>query len=322
MTWNRRTVMLGIAGAGLVEPAANSAPASFFRGLYPIAQTPFTPGDRLDHAALARQVDFCQRNGVPGLIWPQLASDWEMLNESERLAGAVSLLKAARGTSVKVVIGIQARDRKLSTALRFANHAMAHGAAAIISLPLEGASEDSMVDYYKAVGAATPLPLVLQTHGAMSIDLVERVYREVPTLACVKDEAGEPLDRIGPIRKMTGGKVAIFAGKGCVAMLNEMMLGFDGYCPSMFCTDLFQRVFELWNSGRRKEATELFGRIMALRSIPGVMPYLMVLRGIFPADVAYRNPPNRKKKPFALSEDEKALVRQTYDAVIRPYTRG
>lgn len=325
MNANRRDLVLGMAVAGVYAGmagySASAASPSFFRGLFPIAQTPFTPADKLDLVALARQVDFCRRTGVPGLVWPQLASDWEMLDDAERLAGAETLLQAAKGTPVRVVIGVQARDGKLSTAQRFATHAAAHGAPAIISLPPGGADEDAMAAYYKAVGASVPLPLVLQTQKTMSVDLVDKVYQQVPTLGCIKDEAGEPLDRIGPIRKLTDGKVAIFAGKGCVAMLNEMMLGFDGYCPSMFCADIFQRTFELWNAGRRKEATEMFGRIMALRSIPGVMPYLMILRGIFPADVGYRNPPGRKKKPVALSEAEKALVHQTYDAVIRPYAR-
>jgi 4-hydroxy-tetrahydrodipicolinate synthase len=324
MTANRRDLILGMAAAsmcaGTVVPVMAASP-SFFRGLFPIAQTPFTPTDKLDLVSLARQVDFCQRTGVPGLIWPQLASDWEMLDDSERLAGAEALLAAAKGTAVKVVIGVQVRDRQLSTALNFAAHAAAHGAPAIISLPPDGADENAMAAYYKTVGASVPLPLVLQTQKTMSVDLVDKVYQQVPTLSCIKDEAGEPLDRIGPIRKLTGDKVAIFAGKGCVAMLNEMMLGFDGYCPSMFCADIFQRTFELWNAGHRKEATEMFGRIMALRSIPGVMPYLMILRGIFPSDVGYRNLPGRRTQGAELPEADKALIRQIYEAVIRPHVR-
>ena len=56
---------------------------------------------------------------------------------------------------VAVVIGAQAQDSNLETSLRLARHAEAHGAAAIISLPPAKVSEDAMVDYYRAVGAAT-----------------------------------------------------------------------------------------------------------------------------------------------------------------------
>jgi dihydrodipicolinate synthase/N-acetylneuraminate lyase len=314
----RRTVLRGMAALAAMPAAA--APASILRGLFPIAQTPFTPDDRLDLKALAEQVRFCTRTGVPGLIWPQLASNWEVLNEPERMNGAEALLAAARGTPTAVVIGVQDRNGDLEASLRLARHAQAHGAPAVISLPPEKAGEDAMVAYYKAIGAATPLPLVLQTQGSMSVELVGKVYRAAPTLACVKDEAGDPLQRYATIRTLTEGKVAIFAGKGCTEMLNELTLGFDGYCPSMFCTDLFQRVFEMWHAGRKRPAEELFARILALRSIPNVMPYLMVLRGIFPESATTRPVPGRKP-PVALTDGEKQLVRAIWNDLLAPYAR-
>lgn len=317
----RRTVLQSMAALAAMGRPGAAAPAAILRGLFPIAQTPFTPDGTLDLKALAEQVRFCTRTRVPGLIWPQLASNWETLSEQERLGGAEALLAAARGTRTAVVIGVQGRNSDLEASVRMARHAQAHGAPAIISLPPEKASEDAMVAYYKAIGAATPLPLVLQTQGSMSVDLVGKVYRAAPTLACIKDEAGNPLQRYAAIRALTEGKVAIFAGKGCTEMLNELTLGFDGYCPSMFCTDLFQRVFELWNAGRKHAAEELFARILALRSIPNVMPYLMVLRGIFPENVTERPLP-RRKAAVPLTDGEKQLVRAIWNDLLAPYARS
>jgi dihydrodipicolinate synthase/N-acetylneuraminate lyase len=316
----RRTVLQSMAALAAMGRPGAAAPAGALRGLFPIAQTPFTPDGALDLKALAEQVRFCTRTRVPGLIWPQLASNWETLSEAERLSGAEALLAAAKGTRTAVVIGVQDRGRDLEASVRLARHAQAHGAPAIISLPPEKASEDSMVAYYQAIGAATPLPLVLQTQGAMSVELVGKVYRVAPTLACIKDEAGDPLQRYAAIRALTDRKVAIFAGKGCTEMLNELTLGFDGYCPSMFCADLFQRVFELWNAGRKQPAEELFARILALRSIPNVMPYLMVLRGIFPENVTDRPVP-RRKAAVPLTDGEKQLVRAIWNDLLAPYTR-
>jgi 4-hydroxy-tetrahydrodipicolinate synthase len=313
----RRRLLQALAAAAVMPSTAMAAPARL-RGLFPIAQTPFTAHDKLDTAALAQQVTFCARTKVPGLIWPQLASNWSTLTEDERLSGAEALLAAAKNTPVSVVIGVQANDNDLASSLRMLRHAEAHGAPAIISLPPAKVSEAEMVTYYQRIGAATDLPLVLQTQGSMSVELVENVYRAAPTLACVKDEAGNPLQRYARIRALTGNKVAIFAGKGCTEMLNELRLGFDGYCPSMFCTDLFQKVFEAWNGGRRKEAEELFARILALRSIPNVMPYLMVLRGIFPETVTTRTPAGQRM-PAPLGASEKALVRAVWNDLLAPY---
>lgn len=316
----RRALLQSFAALSLLPRSGAAATPSKLRGLFPIAQTPFTPNDQLDLAALAEQARFCTRTGVPGLIWPQLASNWTTLSEGERLRGAQALLAAAKGTRTAVVIGVQSVEGDLETSLRLVRHAEAHGADAIISLPPSGVSEDEMATYYGRIGGATSLPLVLQTQGKMSVELVGKVYRAAPTLACVKDEAGDPLKRYAAIRTLTDGKVAIFAGKGCTEMLNELALGFDGYCPSMFCTDLFQRVYELWQAGRHQRAEELFARILALRSIPNVMPYLMVMRGIFPEHVTTRTAPGQKP-PVALNEMEKELVRAIWRNLLAPSVR-
>lgn len=316
----RRTMLQGALALAVFPQSVVAAPAVTWRGLFPIIQTPFTPDDRLDPVALAEQVRFCTRMRVPGVIWPQLASNWTVLSEDERLRGAEALLAAAKGTRTAVVIGVQTVDGNMETSFRLARHAEAHGAAAIISLPPPKASEDEMAVYYGRIGASTPLPLVLQTQGQMSVDLVAKVYHNAPALACVKDEAGDPLKRYAAIRERTQGKVAIFAGKGCTEMLNELTLGFDGYCPSMFCTDMFQRVFEMWQGGEHKQAEELFARILALRSIPNVMPYLMVMRGIFPESVTTRTAPGRKP-PVDLSEADKALARAVWHDLLAPYDR-
>lgn len=316
----RRTLLQAFAALATFPHTSVAAAPSKLRGLFPIAQTPFTPDDKLDLVALAEQVHFCTRTRVPGLIWPQLASNWTALSEDERQRGAQALLAAAKGTRTAVMIGVQAVGGDLETSLRLVRHAEAHGADAIISLPPSEVSEDDMAVYYGRIGAATSLPLVLQTQGKMSVELVAKVYRAAPTLACVKDEAGDPLERYAAIRALTDGKVAIFAGKGCTEMLNELVLGFDGYCPSMFCTDLFQRVYELWQVGHRQRAEELFARILALRSIPNVMPYLMVMRGIFPENVTTRTVPGQKP-PVALSEMEKELVRAVWHDLLAPHVR-
>ena len=42
-----------------------------------------------------------------------------------------------------------------------------HGADAIISLPPEKADDATLLAYYKTIGAATDLPLVVQSQGNM-----------------------------------------------------------------------------------------------------------------------------------------------------------
>jgi 4-hydroxy-tetrahydrodipicolinate synthase len=320
---SRRAFLAGATAVIMAGAQAEAAPARRkMRGIYPIAQTPCTPDNKLDLAHLAAQVSFCTKAGVPGLVWPQLASGWVTLSDEERYSGAEALLAAAKGTRTEVVIGVQARGGDVAQSARFAKHAEAHGASAVIalvSLPPERVNDAAVVEYYKAIGTATSLPLVMQTTGSQSVDMVAKVYRQVPTLACIKDEAGEPLKRISEIRARTDGKVAIFAGKAAHTLLSEMEEGFDGNCPAFTLYDFLQRTFELWHAGRQQEAFEMYGRYAAFMTIPNVDPYGMIARGFFPDGTRIRVMPDGKDAMAALSEADKRFIKRVYAEFLKRY---
>ena len=198
--------------------------AKSLRGLFPIGQTPFTPDDKLDFDCLAAEVKFCNRASVPGFIWPQIASGWSTMSASERFAGAEAILAAGKGGKTALVIGVQTQNDDLAGAVAFAKHAAANGADAIISLPPAG-DDAALLSYYKAIGNATDLPLFVQTIGDMSVDLIVEMYRSIPTMRVVKDEAGDPLARVTEIRRRTDDKIGVFAGRGVRIMIDEMQLG-------------------------------------------------------------------------------------------------
>src|ERR1035441_10440867 len=72
---DRRTLLKTLgsvaAGAAFSKFSAAAAPpvaGKPFRGLFPIAATPFTPDNKLDLDCLNNEVKFCNRGGGPGLI--------------------------------------------------------------------------------------------------------------------------------------------------------------------------------------------------------------------------------------------------------------
>ena len=71
------------------------------RGVFIIMATPYTASDAVDYEDLAREVDFLDRCGVQGMVWPQLASEYSKLTREERLRGMEVIAKAAntRGCS-------------------------------------------------------------------------------------------------------------------------------------------------------------------------------------------------------------------------------
>jgi hypothetical protein len=132
--------------------------------------------------------------------------------------------------------------------------------------------------------------------------------------------------RVTEIRKRTDDKIGVFAGKGVRLMIEEMQLGFAGYCPTVGLADVFQQAYELYQAGKPREAFDMFGRILAFDSITHAEQYLMVARGIFKENTKSRHMPGmgdpNSKPPAPLTESEKKAVLQALDTYLKPYLRG
>ena len=330
MLGDGRREFLRVFGAGALglaaenEAVAEKAGSKPMRGVFPIGQTPFTEDDRLDLDCLAAEVKFCNRGGVHGFAWPQIASGWSTLTPRERFSGAEAILAAGKSGKTVLAIGVQTQGSDLEGALKYARHAASNGADAIVSLPPEKAGDQATIEYYKAIGAATELPLIVQSQGEMSVDLIVEMFKQIPTMKCVKDEAGDPLQRITQIRERTADKLAVFSGNGVRTMIDEMRLGFAGHCPYTGISDLYASAFDLWHAGKRREAFDMFGRILAFNSITGSGAYVLAARGVFKETTKSRTAPGtgaaRGARP--LDEASKQAIREALGSFLKPYLRG
>lgn len=315
-----------------VAPAAKprSGPKQL-RGLFPIAGSPYTQDDKLDLASLAAQVAFCNRGGVHGLVWPQIASGWTNLSEPERLAGAEAMLAEGKGGATALVIGVQSKTGDFKEVERYATHAATHGADAIVSLPPPGVSDEKvLLAYYQQVGKMTSLPLFVQSQGTMSVDLAVEIFRTIPTARYLKDEAaagGGPLQCITEIRKRTNDEMKVFSGQGVRTLMTEMELGFSGHCPVVALSDIYAAAFDLFHAGRRREAFDMFGRVLAFNSVGASGDSIMIARGVFPRTVKSRagggggggGGGGEGRSNFQLDEQG---VRDALNNYLKPYLRG
>jgi dihydrodipicolinate synthase/N-acetylneuraminate lyase len=303
-----QTASMLALGAGLLRTAHSAEAADVhgaqlktpsgkpLRGLYPILQTPFTPEDKLDTEALAAEIRFINRGGVNGMIWPVFASSWSTLSDAERIEGAETILAAAKGGKSAVAIAVQNTAWDIPTSVRYAKHAAAHGADAIVAIPPNNGwnvSDQSIIDYYKSIGGATDLPLIVQTRGTMSVELMLEMFRQIPNMKATKDEVGDPLERIGPLIAGTDNKLAMWAAGGGTGnqLLEELPLGFVGLCPTPQFADLLQQAQENYWAGRKREAFDAFARVQGFAAIPGAVEYMMVARGVFKETTKFRLQP-------------------------------
>jgi 4-hydroxy-tetrahydrodipicolinate synthase len=326
-----------IGGAALSLAVANSGFASDgkpLRGLFPIGQTPCTPDNKLDLDCLAAEVKFCNRGGVHGFVWPQIASGWAGLTQKERMDGAEAILATGKSGKTALVIGVQTKDGEISHAIEYAKHAASHGADAVVSLPPDKADDDTMLEYYKTIGKATELPLFVQTTGDMSVDLVVKLFKEIPTMRVIKDEAGIPIQRVAEIRERTGGKLNVFSGNGVRTMITEMERGFVGHCPTTGLADIFAQAFDLWHAGKKREGFDMFGRVLAFESIPNSATYVLIARGVFKENTITRAMTGsgggggaaagggNNRRPAPLDEAGKKEIREALATYLKPYLRG
>ena len=295
--------------------AASDDPGPKLEGIFPIMQTPFTDSGALDIDTLVREAQWLQRIGVQGMTWPQLASEYATLTYDERISGAEAIVRTVRGldskTRPRVVIGVQAPDAE--TAVKYAKHADKIGPDAIIAIPLGGGLDESkQMDYYAAIGASCSRPLIVQSIGNMSVDLVLRMAQKIPTLRYVKDEAGVTLPRLTEYHKR-GQALHVFSGKRGPTFIDELDRGAIGNMPGSGAADLYVAAWQAWKKGKRDEAMDAFSKVLLFVSaeqaygLPG-QKYLLQLRGVFP------NTKCRNDTTAAVFDDEaKAAIRHAVD---------
>src|SRR6202000_2592958 len=108
------------------------------------------------------------------------------------------------------------------------------------------------------------------------------MFNTIPTFRDVKDEAGEPLERVTEIRKRTDNQLQCFSGKGVTTMITEMEKGFVGHCPFVSLADLYASAYDYYHAGKVRDAFDQFGRIEAASSMfPQNDVDVLIARGVF-----------------------------------------
>jgi 4-hydroxy-tetrahydrodipicolinate synthase len=319
---------LSATGIGTAEAASvihKSPSGKPLAGVFPIGWSPQSPDGKFSLDAMVAQQKFLNRGKVAGMAWPQNASGWQTLSSAEWHAGADALL-SVKGDSA-VLLGVQSLGFDLAKSIELAKYAGAKGADGIVSLTPVGGSDAEIIAYFKALGAASKLPMVVQAVGPVTVDTLIALHKAVPDVVAVKDETGDPLQRSAVLIPGTGGTLSDWSGAGGHTFFPELELGFQGTCPYVGMSDVLQQCYELHTAGKRREAYDMFGRFMAFNSLPKSNQYVLVARGVFSEDLTMRvNPPApgaTQREPEAKpTEREKALIKTALDTYLKPYLRA
>lgn len=251
-----------------------------FSGVWVPLVTPFREG-RLDVTALRRLVQHLGGQGVAGFVACGSTGEAAMLDEAEQDAVLGAVIDAAN--SRPVLMGL-AGVRPALVAARAVRLAQAHAVAGfLLSAPsYVKPSQAGVLDYFRTVADASPLPIV-----AYDIPARTGVRIELPTLLAlaahpriqaVKDCSG---DATAASALLANGRLALLAGNDD-EMFAQMALGAAGAIAASahLRADLFVRLQRLLRQQRLQQAQRLWRALRPLTQLLFAEPNPMPLKAI------------------------------------------
>lgn len=269
-------------------------------GIFQIVHIPFSDAGEIDWASFERQIDFCLKAGVHGLVLPAMASEFFSLSDDERFA-VVEFAAKTIAKRVPLVVGVQAITLQL--ALRFGEHAVRQGADALMAMPpyLRKAAKPEVEQYFRQI-AALGLPVIIQNAPApvgtpLAPAELAALLQSEANIRYIKEETPPILQRITKIAALAGdASDGIFGGANGIYLVDEMERGACGNMPAGGVVDVQVKIYELCKAGKIAEAEAMNMRLLPLlnyASMYGVSfhKYVLWRRGVL--DSAHVRDPQR-----------------------------
>ena len=259
------------------------------RGVFVILSTPYTESGAVHYDDLAFQVEWLDRAGVNGLVWPQNSSDYPRLTTEEIRRGMEVLTRANRGRSTTLVLGVQ--QDATAEMVELATFAERLEPDMMIAMPPKvGDSLEDYREYYSALAGVTSRPIMIQTSPnrpgiEFKTDFIIELADQHPNLGYVKEEVQPVFERIQALVGQPQIKRVYSAMRGRY-FAYDLRLGVDGLVSGMsMYAEVFARMWAASREGDWDAVRDIHGRLLVMLTceteIPGAGRYLLQRRGIF-----------------------------------------
>jgi 4-hydroxy-tetrahydrodipicolinate synthase len=296
------------------------SPTLNFEGVFPILATPFDTDQNPDYTSFARMIRFMAETGVQGVTILGVLGEANRLMDDERRQLVRTAVEAA-GDRLAVIVGTSHSGTR--AACELSKMAEGLGAHAVMVTPHAEAvpNEDRIAEYFAAIASAIRIPIVAQDHPAstgvhMSVNLLLRLIRELPSVACIKEEALPTPPKIRAIKAGTGErKVPILTGLGALYGLFDLEAGSSGFNTGFAFPEVLLAMQGAAAKGDWERVRELYTRFLPLivfEQQPGVAvrKEILRLRGLI-ATATVRHP--ALNLPPATAQQLKTLLDMTLE---------
>ena len=244
-------------------------PASVLKGVFPVIATPFLPDGAADTAGLMAITRYVIAAGADGVVYPGVASEYDMLSADERVELSDIVAAEARG-HVAFVAGGSAPDPQ--TTLALAARARAQGAAALMVMaPRSITDAGAAIEFFQRVAAAADgVPLMLQNApppagSGLPVALVIQIANAVRHIEYIKEEALPSGARIS--ETLAGAPATlrgIFGGAGGRYITDELARGAVGTMPACELAEIHVALMAAHRRGDRHGVRHFFNRMLPL----------------------------------------------------------
>jgi 4-hydroxy-tetrahydrodipicolinate synthase len=192
--------------------------------------TPFDADLAVDHGRLAELVDYLIGSGSDGLVVAGTTGESPTLTDVEKAAMFRTVVAAADGR-VPIVAGSSSNDTAHSIALTRAAEACGVDAVLVVTPYYNKPPERGLLAHFRAVAAATSLPLVVYNIPGRSVVNLSpealSVLGEVDNIVAVK-QANPDLGELRRLREISD--LGIYAGNDDMLLDVLKMGGLGGIC--------------------------------------------------------------------------------------------
>ncbi len=244
---------------------------SNYRGVFPIAPTPFTERGELDLDGQRRVLDCMVDQGVDGICILANYSEQFLLTDRERETLLDLCLSHVAG---RVPVIVTCSHFSTQIAIERAKAAAAAGAKMLMLMPpYHGATlragDAGMIEHFERIAAAAPIPIMVQdaplSGVTLSVPFLVQLAKKVPQVSYFKIEIPSSAAKLRALIEAGGDAIAgPFDGEESITLMADLDAGATGTMPSALLPDLIKGVVMHHHAGRRKEAAAQYARILPL----------------------------------------------------------
>lgn len=246
-----------------------------FGGVFPVLPTVFTESGDIDADGMRSVVDYVVASGADGLVFPGLASEYDLLTLDER-EEAIALIGGAVAGRVRFVVGASSDEVGDSARLATAGAAAGASAAMVMTPRALGPDIDALSRFYRDLGAQAGLPIMLQNAPApmglgLAADAVARIVAASDAIRWVKEENMPCGQRISALLASGVPHLeGVFGGAGGRYITDELARGAVGSMPAAETPEVHVALMQAHLAGDRAEVWRLYEALLPILMIQAV----------------------------------------------------